>query len=77
MDASGGFGDTILNGIIPVMIVWIGRYHMNLPNYMGWLGSRPFLVLVCLFFALSLGVEILIHLGFISSIYDISELNLL
>jgi len=77
MDASGGFGDTILNGIIPVMMVWIGRYYMKLPKFMGWLGSRPFLILVSLFFVISLGVEILIHLGFISSIYDISELNLL
>jgi len=77
MEASGGFGDTILNGIIPVMMVWVGRYYMGLPNYMGWLGSRTFLIFVCLFFSLSLGIEILIHLGFISSIYDISALNLL
>ncbi len=77
MDASGGYGDTLLNGIIPVMIVWVGRYHMNLPKKMGWLGSRPMLLLISLFFLVSLGVEILIHFGVISSIYDISELNLL
>ena len=77
MDASGGFGDTILNGIIPVMMVWVGRYYMNLPRHIGWLGSRPFLILVSLFFLVSLGIEILIHLGFIPSIYDISALNLL
>ncbi|NGX57267.1 MAG: Tyrosine-specific transport protein [Chlamydiae bacterium] len=77
MDASGGFGDTILNGIIPVMMVWVGRYRMNLPGIMGWIGSRPFLILVCLFFLISLGIEVLIHLGVLSSIYDISEINLL
>lgn len=77
MDASGGYGDTLLNGIIPVLIVWVGRYHMNLPSKMGWLGSRPMLLLISLFFLISLGVEILIHFGVISSIYDISELNLL
>lgn len=77
MDASGGFGDTILNGILPVLMVWVGRYRKNLPSSMGWIGSRPFLIFVILFFVFSLTVEVLIHLGILSSIYDVSEVNVL
>ena len=29
LDASGGFGDTILNGMIPIVMVWIGRYYLK------------------------------------------------
>ena len=27
LDTSGGFGDAILNGVMPVLMVWIGRYY--------------------------------------------------
>lgn len=30
LDISGGFGDALLSGLIPVAIVWIGRYRKNL-----------------------------------------------
>jgi tyrosine-specific transport protein len=29
LNASGGFGDTLLNGIFPITMVWIGRYSMR------------------------------------------------
>lgn len=77
MDASGGYGDTILNGILPALMVWVGRYRKNLPGSMGWIGSRPFLIFVILFFFLSLSIEFLIHLGVLSSQFDVSEVNLL
>ncbi len=77
MDISGGFGDTILNGIIPVLMVWIGRYRRNLPHAVGFLGHKLFLILTILLFIISLTIEILVHLGMLSSIYDVSEVNLL
>ncbi len=30
LDATGGYGDSILNGIIPVLLVWVGRYKLGL-----------------------------------------------
>lgn len=29
LDATGGYGDAILNGLIPILLVWIGRYHLG------------------------------------------------
>lgn len=29
LDATGGYGDAILNGLIPILLVWIGRYRMG------------------------------------------------
>lgn len=30
LDLSGAYGDTILSGLIPIAMVWMGRYHKNL-----------------------------------------------
>ncbi len=32
LDSSGGYGDTILNGLIPILMIWIGRYKMGYQN---------------------------------------------
>jgi tyrosine-specific transport protein len=32
MGIAGGFGETLLNGIFPVLVVWMGRYVMNLQS---------------------------------------------
>lgn len=67
---TGGFGDSILNGIIPVLMVWAGRYRQSMVGaYRVW-GGRVLLGLVGLFFATTLLLEILAHFGHISSIYD-------
>lgn len=29
LEITGGFGDTILNGILPIMMVWSGRYYLK------------------------------------------------
>lgn len=69
LDASGGFGDSILNGMIPVLMVWVGRYRLGLTGFRVP-GGKVVLVAVFIFFALILVLEVLAHLGYVSSIYD-------
>lgn len=51
LDATGGYGDSILNGIIPVLLMWVGikkfNYGANTPAF---LKNKVFLTLVFLFF---------------------------
>ena len=74
LETTGGFGDSILNGIIPVIMVWIGRYHANFPaTYRVW-GGKPLLILVLSFFVLSLILETLMSTGWICSVVDSCEI---
>jgi tyrosine-specific transport protein len=70
LDASGGFGDSILNGIIPVLMVWRGRYHEKLANGMRLPGGRPVLIALFLFFFSSLILEIFVHIKILPCIYS-------
>lgn len=74
LDTSGGYGDTILNGIIPVLMVWIGRYRLGYKHAIQLPGGKAVLACVFVFFAFALGMEILAHTGYITSIYDIYEM---
>lgn len=74
LDTSGGYGDTILNGIIPVLIVWVGRYRMGYKDHIQLPGGRIMLTVVFTFFTLALILEILAHLGYVASIYDAYKL---
>ncbi len=72
LDSSGGFGDSILNGIMPVLMVWIGRYYLNFSHeksYRVW-GGKPLLIVIFCFFLGSLILESLIHVGYTCSIFD-------
>lgn len=68
LDISGGFGDSILNGIIPVLMVWIGRYHLGLGKEgRAWLpGGRPMLAVLFAFFLFTLGLATLIQAGYLN-----------
>lgn len=70
LDSSGGYGDTVLNGLIPVSMVWIGRYRLGYKNGFYIPGGKILLAVVFLFFFLCLILEILVHLGYVSSIYE-------
>lgn len=58
LDTSGGFGDTILNGILPVMMVWVGRYWMNLKGEFTFPGGKWSLGIVILFYIAVLTLEV-------------------
>lgn len=73
LDSSGGYGDTILNGLIPIMMIWIGRYRMGYKNTFH-VGGKPLLIVVFVFFFCCLILEILVHAGYLSSVYEAYEL---
>jgi tyrosine-specific transport protein len=74
LDTTGGFGDSILNGIIPVLMVWIGRYILQFPNEHRTPGGKPLLIVVFAFFAFALILETLIHTGYTCSIFEACQL---
>ncbi|WP_228840662.1 amino acid permease [Candidatus Protochlamydia phocaeensis] len=74
LDTSGGFGDSILNGIMPVLMVWVGRYYLHFPAENRVPGGKPLLLVVLAFFIFALVLEILIHSGFTCSIFEACQL---
>jgi tyrosine-specific transport protein len=73
LDLTGGYGDTILNGLIPVAMVWVGRYHLGYKSHISLPGGKPLLIVIFAFFLAALVMEILIHSGHITSIYQIYD----
>lgn len=73
MDASGGFGDTIFSGILPVMMVWMARYRNGQSKLPFLPGGRPVLIALTAFFLFALLLEIGVYLGYVTSIYDVRE----
>lgn len=73
LDATGGYGDTILNGLIPILMVWIGRYHLGYKEKHCLPFGKPLLVLIFLFFFSALVMEVLIHTGHFISIYEVYD----
>lgn len=72
LETSGGFGDSILNGMIPVMMVWLGRYSMGLgKNAIYRLpGGKPMLAGLFVFFLFTLILEIILQTGSMAAIYE-------
>lgn len=67
MDASGGYGDSILNGILPVLMVWVGRYRLGLGGPIRMPGGKVVLGIIFALFASALLLEIAIHAGWAES----------
>lgn len=67
LDATGGYGDTILNGIFPVLMVWMGRYVYKFPSENRTPGGKPLLIIVLAFFVFSFVVAILSQAGLLPS----------
>lgn len=67
LETSGGFGDSILNGIMPVLMVWVGRYYYKFPDENRIPGGKPLLIIVGGFFVFTLALETLMHSGYLCS----------
>lgn len=74
LDTSGGFGDAILNGIMPALMVWVGRYIFKFPADHRTPGGKFLLIVVVLFFGFALILETLIHTGALCSIFEACQL---
>jgi len=49
LEITGGFGDTILNGILPIMMVWSGRYYLKKQGVYSVKGGKKLLVVLFAF----------------------------
>lgn len=65
LDTTGGIGDSILNGIIPIMMVWVGRYWKGYASQYRIPGGKPVLVLAFAYALFVLGIELLGIFGII------------
>lgn len=74
LDTSGGFGDSILNGIMPVLMVWVGRYVLKFPAEHRTPGGKPLLIAVLIFFSSALILETLVHTGQACSIFEACQI---
>lgn len=72
LEISGGFGDSILNGLIPVLMVWIGRYHLKLSegSHFRLPGGKVLLAFVFVFFLCTLFLEVLLQTGHSATLYE-------
>ncbi len=68
LDTSGGIGDSILNGLFPALMVWVGRYHRKFDLNGPKLGGKPVLVFAMLYAIFVLAIELLGKFGVIASL---------
>lgn len=54
---AGGYGEAILNGLLPILMVWVGRYIMNLRSDYPLIGGKPMLIILILLTFLIMGIE--------------------
>lgn len=59
LGVAGGLGETVLNGLIPIMMVWVGRYRLKLVSHYRLPGGKLILILLALFTLLITGIELL------------------
>jgi tyrosine-specific transport protein len=66
IDFAGGICAVILFGLIPVLMVWIGRYRMNLPSRYQLQGGKPTLLCILLFAIFIFVFQLMTMFGWIS-----------
>lgn len=66
LELSGGYGDSILNGLLPICMVWVGRYHLGFNGQYRLGGGRFLLVALSTFFIAALLLQIAIQLNITS-----------
>lgn len=59
LETTGGFGDSILNGIIPVVMFWIGYFHFRNNSNNRILKQKIFLVGLLVFSCIIIGLQTL------------------
>lgn len=61
LDYAGGYGCAILLGLIPILMVWRGRYHLGLTSQYALPGGKPVLIALVLFVLFELGCQIAVN----------------
>lgn len=57
LSLAGGFGESILNGLLPVSLVWVGRYNKDLESERPLFGGKPFLIFLYFLSLCVIGLE--------------------
>lgn len=68
LDASGGIGDALLNGFMPALMLWVGRYHRQMVSDYTYPGGKPLILAVMAYALFVFTIEILGKFGFIISL---------
>ena len=58
LDISGGFGDSILNGLLPVFMTYVGRYWMKLKGDYTLPGGKLLLAIIFIFYMAVITLQI-------------------
>lgn len=66
LDLAGGFGCALLLGLLPILMVWSGRYYLNLPDRCPLPGGRIVLTFLIAFVAFELLSQLVVLSGFSS-----------
>ena len=68
LDASGGIGDALLNGLFPALMLWIGRYRDGLKSEYRTPGGKPLIIAISAYALFVFTVELLGKFGYIVSL---------
>lgn len=68
LDSSGGIGDSLLNGLLPAFMLWVGRYHHHMVSEYRIPGGKPLIALVVVYAVFVFTIEILGKFGVIASL---------
>ena len=70
LDSSGGIGDSILNGLMPALMLYIGRYKKHLSSEYRFPGGKAVIYLVIVYALFVFMVEILGKFGILLSLQN-------
>lgn len=62
LGVAGGFGEAFLNGLLPIGLIWVGKYSRGLKADLNWLENKTILSLLILYALFVVALEIL-HLA--------------
>lgn len=57
LGVAGGFGEALLNGLLPISLLWVGKYVWKLKADLKWLENRLMLTLLALYALFVIGLE--------------------
>lgn len=58
LEYAGGIGCAILLGLLPIMMVWKGRYHFHIKEPQHLLGGKPILIILSIFVICEIAFEL-------------------
>ena len=61
LGVAGGFGEAFLNGLLPIGLIWVGKYRMKLKGGISWLENKKILLVLALCALVVMAIEV-IHL---------------